>query len=241
MGPPGPQLPGALLRSNLQRHADLTGSGAYAGGGDTPFMETAASATSQQALLADPVFLRDLRAQMLKFAIVKLGDASLAEDTVQEALIGAFKNIGTFGGRAALKTWVFAILKNKCADALRRKKRPTEANDLLRLDEEDADLGELFDVNGVWRRDERPTAWGSPEVAAREKDFWQVFEACLEHLPGQQAKVFMCREFVGMDSQEICDVVGISSSNLHVMLYRARLRLRECLENNWFLQGEPTC
>ena len=196
---------------------------------------------SELALLADPVFLRDLRTRMLQFASVKLGDVSQAEDAVQEALIGAFKNVRSFGGRAALKTWVFAILKNKIADTLRQKSRLTEANHLLRRDEENADFAELFDQNGVWRRDERPTAWGSPEVAAREKDFWQVFEACLEHLPGQQARVFMSREFVGMDSEEICAVAGISISNLHVMLYRARLRLRECLENNWFLEGNSKC
>jgi RNA polymerase sigma-70 factor (ECF subfamily) len=204
-------------------------------------MVTNDSATIPPAPLADPVFLQGLRKQMLRFANSQLSDASLAEDVVQEALIGALKNVRSFGGRAALKTWVFAILKNKIADALRQKKRLTEANDLLRRDEEDADLGELFDQNGVWRRDERPTAWGNPEVAAREKDFWQVFEACLEHLPGQQARVFMSREFVGMDSEEICAVVGISSSNLHVMLYRARLRLRACLENNWFLEGDTKC
>ncbi len=200
-------------------------------------MVTSDSATP--APLADPVFLQGLRRQMLKFATLQLSDASLAEDVVQEALIGALKNVRSFGGRAALKTWVFAILKNKIADALRQKKRLTEANHLLRRDEEEADLGELFDQNGVWRRDERPTAWCNPEAAAREKDFWQVFEACLQHLPGQQARVFMSREFVGMDSEEICEALGISSSNLHVMLYRARLRLRECLENNWF--GDSKC
>lgn len=204
-------------------------------------MVTNDSTTSQPAPLADPVFLQGLRKQMLRFATSQLSDASLAEDVVQEALIGALRNVRSFGGRAALKTWVFAILKNKIADALRQKKRLTEANHLLRRDEEAADLGELFDHNGVWRRDERPTAWGNPEAAAREKDFWQVFEACLEHLPGQHARVFMSREFAGMDSEEICETVGISISNLHVMLYRARLRLRECLENNWFLEGDSKC
>jgi RNA polymerase sigma-70 factor (ECF subfamily) len=204
-------------------------------------MEPNDSAESQKALLTDPVFMRELRTQMFGYASVKLDDASLAEDAVQEALISAFKYIRSFGGRSALKTWVFAILKNKIADALRKKMRQAEVSQLLREDEENPDFSELFDQHGVWRHDERPAAWIGPESAVRERDFWQVFEACLKHLPGEQARVFMCREFVGMETQEICDSVGITVSNLHVMLYRARMRLRECLENKWFLEGESTC
>lgn len=204
-------------------------------------MGTNDSTERHQVLLDDPAFLRDLRAQMLRFATVKLGDASLAEDAVQEALIAAFKYIRSFDGRSALKTWVFAILKNKIIDALRKKQKLAEVDLLLQHGGEDSDLEKPFDQNGAWRHDQRPTDWGGPELATRNQDFWRVFEACLEHLPGQQAMVFMYREFVGMDSQEICDVVGISVSNLHVILYRARMRLRECLENNWFLEGESTC
>ncbi len=81
-------------------------------------MVTNDSTTIPPAPLADPVFLQGLRQQMLRFASSQLSDASLAEDVVQEALIGALKNARSFGGRAALKTWVFAILKNKIADAL---------------------------------------------------------------------------------------------------------------------------
>jgi len=51
----------------------------------------------------------------------------------------------------------------------------------------------------------------------------------------------MMREFVELESDEICAVVGVSVSNLNVMLYRARVRLRECLENRWFLDGERAC
>lgn len=68
-----------------------------------------------------------------------------------------------------------------------------------------------------------------------------MFELCLEGLPGQQAKVFMMREYVGLDSREICGEVGITSTNLNVMLHRARLRLRECLEDRWFFRGGTSC
>lgn len=74
----------------------------------------------------------------------------------------------------------------------------------------------------------------------RERQFWRVFETCLDQLPGKQARVFMMREFIELDSDEICASVGISVSNLNVMLHRARLRLRECLEMRWFVEeGQP--
>jgi RNA polymerase sigma-70 factor (TIGR02943 family) len=181
---------------------------------------------------------------MIRFATLQLSDAHLAEDAVQEALIGALKNANSFGGRAALKTWVFAILKNKIADTLRQKQRLVYAGSLMgdknEDEDEDEDFSELFDRKGFWQADERPAAWHHPEEALREGQFWRVFEACLEKLPGNQARVFMMREFIELDSHEICATVGVTVSNLHVMLHRARLRLRECLENKWFVDGEKS-
>ncbi len=190
------------------------------------------------AVLSDTVFLEDIRRQMLRFATLQLGDAHQAEDAVQEALIGALKNATSFGGRAALKTWIFAILKNKIADTLRQKQRTVNASSLLREEDEDEDFSELFDRKGFWQPDERPVAWGSPELALREGQFWRVFEACLDGLPPKQARVFMMREFIELDADEICAAVDLTTSNLHVLLHRSRLRLRECIENKWYLEGE---
>jgi RNA polymerase sigma-70 factor (ECF subfamily) len=193
------------------------------------------------SLLSDDAFLSDLRRQMLRFATLQLSDAHLAEDAVQEALIGALKNAGSFGRRSALKTWVFAILKNKIADTLRRKQRLVDASSLLREDEEEEDFSALFDAKGHWHMDDRPATWGSPELTLREGQFWKVFEACLDNLPGNQVRVFMMREFIELDTSEICATVGVTVTNLNVMLHRARLRLRECLEDRWFLEGEESC
>lgn len=193
------------------------------------------------SLLSDTEFLDNLRRQMVKFATLQLSDAHLAEDAVQEALLGALKNASSFGGRAALKTWVFAILKNKIADVLRQKQRLINASSLLREDEDEEDFAALFDAKGFWQANERPVAWANPEESLREGQFWRVFEACLENLPGNQARVFMMREFIELDSHEICATVGITVSNLNVMLHRARLRLRECLENRWFAEKEQPC
>lgn len=193
---------------------------------------------ANKSILSDDEFLEDIRQQMLRFATLQLGDSHQAEDAVQEALIGALKNASSFGGRAALKTWIFAILKNKIADTLRQKQRLVYAGSLLREEDEDEDFAGLFDRKGHWQQDERPIAWGNPEATLREGQFWRVFEACLENLPPKQARVFMMREFVELDADEICATLVLSTSNLHVMLHRARLRLRECIENKWYLQGE---
>jgi RNA polymerase sigma-70 factor (TIGR02943 family) len=199
------------------------------------------AAAQETAVLTDEKFLENLRLQMLKFATLQLSDSHLAEDAVQEALIGALRNAKTFAGQAALKTWIFAILKNKIADVLRQKQRLVYAGSLRQEDEEKEDFSELFNQKGMWQPDERPAGWGNPQDALHQSQFWLTFETCLEGLPGQQARVFMMREFIELDSDEICSTVGISTSNLNVMLHRARLRLRECLENRWFVRGEKTC
>jgi len=193
------------------------------------------AATSGE-LLADPAYIEELRRQMVKFAQLQLSDGHAAEDAVQEALVGAMAGVKRFAGRAALKTWVFAILKNKIADALRQKQRLIDASSLLREGEEEEDFSELFDKRGHWRSSESPVPWREPEDAFSQGQFWTVFEACLEGLPAKQARIFMMREFVELESEEICAAAEISMSNLFVVLHRARLRLRECLENNWFLR-----
>jgi RNA polymerase sigma-70 factor (ECF subfamily) len=196
------------------------------------------SEESETSHLTDPAFLTELRSQMLKFATLQLRDEALAEDAVQEALIGALKNAGSFNRRSALKTWVFAILKNKIADVLRKGQRMIEASRLLRDDDDEDSLDALFDVKGFWQADERPVSWSQPMESVKTDHFWRVFDTCLNGLPESQARLFMMREFLELESVEICETLKITTSNLHVMLYRARLRLRECLENRWFSEGE---
>lgn len=193
------------------------------------------------ALLRDPAFLEELRLQMVKFATIQVGDRDLAEDAVQDALVLALSNAGSFGGRSALKTWVFAILKNRIIDLIRQRNRLVTASGLLRADEEGDGLPDVFNKRGFWQADKHPQSWGAPEAAVHDDHFWRVFEACLDNLPPKQARVFMMREFVELESEEICTALDISTSNLHVMLHRARLRLRECLENKWFAGGGVSC
>jgi len=188
----------------------------------------------------DDRYLMELRQQMLRFAQLQLSDRSAAEDAVQEALAGALKNAQSFAGASAFKTWVFAILKHKITDHFRRQKRLVTESSLTQGNEESDEVGELFNDKGFWHAEDRPGAWRNPEAALEDRHFWRVFEACLEHLPAKQARVFMMREFIGLTTDEICEAVSLTVSNLHVLLHRARLRLRACLEHHWFNRSQPS-
>ncbi len=185
----------------------------------------------------DPAYLSDLRLQMLKFARLHLQDEAGAEDAVQEALIGALKNAQSFSRRSALKTWVFAILKNKITDVIRQQQRHGTVPEDYSDNQEPLDETP-FDDRGHWAMGSRPTSWQKPLESVKNDQFWRVFEACLDRLPPKQARLFMMREFLEFDSEDICQTMNITTSNLHVMLYRARLRLRACLETCWFAGEE---
>jgi len=192
--------------------------------------------------LINDTYLEEIRRDMIKFAFLQLRDESIAEDVVQEALVAALSNAREFAGRSALKTWVFAILRNKIVDHLRQQGRTTNVS---ALSTEEASLDEAFDTlfkaNAHWQPNCRPRDWGNPEESLREQRFWAVFDACLKHLPENTARVFMMREFLEFETTEVCQELSITTSNCNVILHRARNGLRRCLEKNWFSAGEQPC
>lgn len=177
--------------------------------------------------------LQAIRGDLLRFARLQLRDDGAAEDAVQEALLAALEGAQKFAGRAQLKTWVFGILKHKITDIIRHRCRePGLTVDPREIPEEDFDP--LFDPRGHWNHDEKPSDWGDPEKSFENSSFWMVFEACLNHLPENTARVFMMREFLGFETTEICTELRITTANCWVVLHRARMRLRLCLEDEWF-------
>ena len=185
----------------------------------------------------DTAFIARVRVDMLAFARLQLGNDDEAEDAVQEALAGALRNAESFRGKAALKTWIIAILKNKVADILRqRQRRPVTASQ-LRGPGDDGALPALFDSKGMWRDAARPAHWEDPEADLNTRQFLAVFDSCLNRLPAQQGRVFLMREVVELATDEICAELGLSASNVHVILHRARLALRACLQIHWFQEG----
>ena len=205
---------------------------------------TQASGNNHQELiqqLQNPVFLMDLRQQMIKFAILQLASFQQAEDVVQEALTSAFQHVYSFTGRASFKTWVFAILKNKIVDMIRQKSRLVTMSELFKDEESELSIDELFDASGHWHKYEAPQAWQSPEEMVEQQEFWIIFDACLNHLPAKYAQVFMLREMIELSSDEICEKLELTVSHLNVLMYRSRTRLRECLENKWLMKEDCSC
>ena len=171
------------------------------------------------------------RGYLLRVAVLQLRDNDVAEDVVQDTLLAALQGASGFSGRSSLKTWLTGILKHKIVDVIRRKGRePAFAS----LDEESQleDLDALFDETGHWENP--PANWGNPESALSQQQFMTVMQMCLEKLPPNTARVFMMREVMELESDEICKELAITSTNLWVILYRARIALRQCLEQNWF-------
>jgi RNA polymerase sigma-70 factor (ECF subfamily) len=165
------------------------------------------------------------RAYLLRYASLQLRDAHAAEDAVQEALLAALGGEASFAGRSNLRTWLTGILKHKIVDAIRRAGREAPA---LAEDEFDA----LFDERGHWI--EMPAAWASPDAAFEQKGFFAALELCLSRLPHKTSQVFMMREHLGLETGEICKELAITPTHCWVLLYRARMALRECLNKEWF-------
>lgn len=182
-----------------------------------------------------PDQLSALRPDLLRFARLQLRDSALAEDAVQDALLAAMRGAARFDNRAALKTWVFAILRNKIVDVIRGRGREIPASALTADAEgDDALQADLFDRRGHWQADATPGRWQDPEASFEQQQFWAVFELCLDHLPEKTARIFAMRELLGLETEEICQETGISPSNCWVVLHRARMALRVCLEQKWF-------
>ncbi len=173
--------------------------------------------------------VQTLRPQLLRYARAQLRNDAWSEDAVSETVLAALAKPQAFGGQSQLKTWLVGILKHKLVDQIRRHGREVSAS--TPDDEEDVD-GLLFDATGHWTH--APAEWGDPEAACGQREFFEVLDLCVEKLPGLQGRVFMMREWLELNTQEICKELAITPTNLWVLLHRARLRLQLCLQERWF-------
>ncbi|OQW72269.1 MAG: RNA polymerase subunit sigma [Proteobacteria bacterium ST_bin11] len=182
--------------------------------------------------------LAEHRPVLFRYALLQLKDNELADDAVQETLLAAWQSSANFEGKAGLRTWLIGILKHKIADHWRRSAREvvTAEFDQINNDEDEVDEDAFFMSNGHWNGG--PTTWNDPEAALKQQEFWTIYETCQNNLPPKMAKVFMLRELVGLEAEEVCRETGLSDANYWVTMHRARLRLRECLEIRWFNQSK---
>jgi len=165
------------------------------------------------------------RPYLLRYASLQLRDAQAAEDAVQDTLLAALAGESGFGQRASLRTWLTGILKHKIIDAIRRTscEAPAAGED---------EFEALFDERGHWI--EMPGAWSDPDASLDQKRFFAALELCLARLPVKTAQTFMMREHMGLETDEICKELAITATHCWVLLYRARMSLRECLTKEWF-------
>ncbi|MES2839010.1 MAG: sigma-70 family RNA polymerase sigma factor [Pseudomonadota bacterium] len=178
----------------------------------------------------------DLRGYLFKFARLQLRNDAWAEDAVSETMLAAISRPQGFEQRSQLKTWLVGILKHKIIDALRQNSR--EVCMSSGSDDEGADPLEHMAFKADGHYAEKPAEWGNPEQDLNSRQFFEVLEACTDKLPAVQGRLFLMREWLELSSEEICKELSLTPTNLYVQLHRARLRLRECLELNWF--ARPT-
>lgn len=165
------------------------------------------------------------------FALKFISQPDQAQNLVQETLLAGLKNQAGFQGKSTEKTWLLGILKHKITDHLRLKYRETPASQLVT---DDMHVEEFFDNVEQHLRKE-PSEWEfHPESLLEKGEFWQAFHECLGKLPEKAGQAFSLREVEDTSAEEICKILNISSTNLWVLLHRARLQLRQCLEMNWF-------
>ena len=167
---------------------------------------------------------------LLRFAKLQLRNDSMAEDVVSETMLALLEKPDNFEGRSSLRTYATGILKFKIIDVLRKRGREVHIEPLDEQSMDDA-MDDLFIKDGHWAEPSR--AWLQPEIALQQSQFFDVLQTCVDQLPAKICRVFMMRELLEKETDDICLELGITSSNCGVMLYRARMQLRKCLCLNW--------
>jgi RNA polymerase sigma-70 factor (ECF subfamily) len=179
----------------------------------------------------DPIkWLDDHGDALYAFALMRVREPSQAEDLVQETLLAALGAVDNFKGESTERTWLTGILKHKVLDHLRRSGREKPLSD---EDEANMEKASMFDETGLWTI--KPGNWTEPERSLEQEQFWNTMSNCVEKLPEKLRTIYVLREFDGIETDVLLETLNISSkNNLWVMLSRARLQLRHCLETNWF-------
>lgn len=162
---------------------------------------------------------------LYRYALSRLRDGEAAEEVVQETFVAALRHVDQFAGRGTEHGWLFGILKRKIIDLIRARNRAVS------IEEEDPSDA-LFDKSGRWRAEIRKAEKYRLASLERE-DFWKAFRQCLAGLSRQHADVFTLREIDDQSAEEIGKALEITSSNVWVILYRARLKLSNCMKTQW--------
>lgn len=165
--------------------------------------------------------------QLFAYAFSRVQDREVAEDLVQESFLSAWKSRDTYKGEASEKNWLYQICKNKIIDYYRSKKRSA-------IVEQDNSEKKYFDDSEHWATTTGPRDWQlNYQLPIEQKEFYSILESCKKKLKELQQEVFVLKYMEELDASRICQILGISNANYWVLIHRAKLQLRACLEKNW--------
>ncbi len=169
---------------------------------------------------------------LLRFATTFVKDRPLAEEVLQDAWVAALEHLDNFEGRSALRTWLFHIVANKARTRLAREGRSTPFSALGAPDDahEPAVSPDRFDQRGMWKEPPGPWSEENPERLAQGVETRAVIERAIAELPEAQRAVITLRDIEEMETEEICNLLGVTVSNQRVLLHRARSKVRQALE-----------
>ena len=171
----------------------------------------------------------DLHADyMFNYTISRVSNHDLAKDLVQETFLSSLKAMKNFKGQASERTWLISILKRKIIDHYRK------SNSIKGKAEVRMSFYENGENRGKWIEERAPSNWDNAEDTIENNELKSALDLCIDNLPEKYRSVFLLKTIRNYETEEICNELGISSSNLWVIIHRARIQLRECLEGNWF-------
>ncbi|MFT6959212.1 MAG: RNA polymerase sigma-70 factor (TIGR02943 family) [Polaribacter sp.] len=166
---------------------------------------------------------------LYNYSISRVSNADLAKDLVQDTFFAGLKSAKNFQGKASERTWLVSILKRKIIDYYRKinsKKGQAEVRMSFYDDGEN---------EGSWLEERVPQSWdNASEKKIENEELKNQLESCIQKLPEKYAIVFRMKTVQEFETEEICKELGITSSNLWVIIHRARTQLRKCMEDNWF-------
>jgi RNA polymerase sigma-70 factor (ECF subfamily) len=170
---------------------------------------------------------------LYSFAITRLNDPELARDLVQETFLGALEKLSSFQGRSTERTWLTAILKYKIIDVYR--KRSSEAGKTIQVSENEKMQDSFFNKDdGHWKEEQQPKQFGLDDYdPLATKEFNQILQECLHKLPALWLSVFSMKHLDDTQTDLICSELNLSASNCWVIIHRAKVHLRACLQKNW--------
>lgn len=196
------------------------------------------TAPSAAAQLDPPRWPDRYGPELYRFAYRRVADPDAAAELVQETFLSALAAQAGFRGEASERSWLFVILRRKLVDFYRQQARRPVAP-LPETASADEAPDPLFGPDGHWLPAHAPQAWPAADEALEQQELQQILAACQRQLPPRQQLVFARRFVEEISTEEVCQELALSAANFWVLVHRAKLSLRRCLERHWLAPPPP--